>query len=135
MKDPKNTNEGEGRRPSPCRPCRPRAGAGFRTEAAFRRRLDEYVEMCREKKRVPNVPGFCSFCRIMRDDFAALKERFPLQFDVAQSTFLDEALNTKAANTGSMMDFLMTLCRMREEESTGDDLTVLCDHDMAEDGA
>ena len=112
---------------------RSRRGSGFRSEAAFRRGLEKYIQYCTEKKRVPNAAGFCSYCGIMRRDFAELEEKFPLQFDIAQSTFLDEALNTKAANTGAMLEFLMTLCRGHEEQA-GDALRVVCDHDAMEDG-
>ena len=112
---------------------RSRRGSPFKSEAAFRRGLEKYVAYCAEKKRVPNAAGFCSYCGIMRKDFAALEERFPLQFDIAQSTFLDEALNTKAANTGAMLEFLMTLCRGHEEPAGGG-LQVVCDHDAVEDG-
>ena len=119
--------------PAKGRVGRSRRGSGFQSEAAFRRRLKDYVSYCTEKKRVPNAAGFCSYCGIMRKDFAALEERFPLQFDIAESTFLDEALNTKAANTGAMLEFLMTLCRGHEEQA-GDALRVVCDHDAMEDG-
>ena len=112
---------------------RSRRGSGFQSEAAFRRGLEKYVQYCSEKKRVPNAAGFCSYCGIMRRDFAELEEKFPLQFDIAQSTFLDEALNTKAANTGAMLEFLMTLCR-GHEETAGSGLQVVCDHDAVEDG-
>ncbi len=106
----------------------------FSTEAEFWRRLRAYLKQCdAEPQRLPNVAGFCRFCRIRRADFAALKERFPLCYDVALSTFIDEALNRKALNTAATMTFLLEQLNGGEQE--GAQVRILCSHDPYADGA
>ena len=78
----------------------------FRSAAAFRKRREAYLAYCAEKKRIPNPAGFCAFAGITRAAFARLAIAFPLQYDLTCSAFLDEALNTKCANSGAVMQFL-----------------------------
>ncbi len=84
----------------------------FESEAVFRRKLKSYIKHCNKagedekKSRLPNAAGFCRFCSISREGFARLKEVYPLMYDIAQSTFLDEALNTKMCNSATVMSFL-----------------------------
>ena len=42
----------------------------FGSEAVFRRKLKAYVKYCnaKETQRLPNVAGFCRFCKIRRTD-------------------------------------------------------------------
>ena len=83
----------------------------FESEAVFKRKLKSYIKHCNKseeekKSRLPNAAGFCRFCGISREGFARLREVYPLMYDIAQSTFLDEALNTKMVNSATVMSFL-----------------------------
>lgn len=98
----------------------------FESESVFRRKLKSYIKHCNatgedEKyRRLPNAAGFCRFCGISREGFAKLKTVYPLMFDIAQSTFLDEALNTKMSNSATTMSFLADFNRRVGEESEED---------------
>lgn len=84
-------------------------GIVFESEAVFRRKLKSYIKHCNKdekNRRLPNAAGFCRFCAISREGFAKLKTVYPLLYDVAQSTFLDEALNHKMVNSATTMSFL-----------------------------
>ena len=84
-------------------------GIVFESEAVFKRKLKSYIKHCNKdekNRRLPNAAGFCRFCSISREGFAKLKTVYPLLYDVAQSTFLDEALNHKMVNSATTMSFL-----------------------------
>lgn len=109
----------------------------FESEAVFRRKLKSYIKHCNidvKNRRLPNAAGFCRFCGISRDDFARLARVYPLMFDIAQSTFIDEALNTKMSNSAANMsfiaDFNRSLCGMKEEDA----LHIIWEHDIHGDG-
>lgn len=107
------------------------------SEAVFRRKLKSYIKHCtgdETKKRLPNAAGFCRFCSISRKTFAALAERYPLMFDIAQSTFIDEALNNKFPNSAANMNYLTQLTSAICGESDGDTLRIICEHDPLCDG-
>lgn len=99
----------------------------FETEAVFRRKLKGYIKHCNKQgedektRRLPNAAGFCRFCGISREGFAKLKTVYPLMYDIAQSTFLDEALNTKMSNSAANMSFLAQFNRSLGEEETETD--------------
>ncbi|MFA6948209.1 MAG: hypothetical protein WCQ72_04445 [Eubacteriales bacterium] len=106
----------------------------FRSEGAFRRKLDSYFAYCDEQKRIPNAAGFCVFCGIRREDYFALKSRYPLRFDIAQSLFIDGAVNHKVQNTGASLDYLLTQIdgiALGDTEETD----IICGQDIGEDGA
>ncbi len=109
----------------------------FGSEAVFRRKLKAYVKYCnaKETQRLPNVAGFCRFCKIRRTDFASLRTVYPLYYDLAQSTFMDEALNKKAPNASATMAFLLERVCAVEEQDTDGTLKILCEHDPIADGA
>lgn len=111
----------------------------FESEAVFRRKLKSYIKRCNideKNRRLPNAAGFCRFCGISRDDFAMLARVYPLMFDIAQSTFIDEALNTKMSNSAANMsfiaDFNRSLCGVNEKDE--DTLRIICEHDSHVDG-
>ncbi len=106
----------------------------FASEADVERKLRAYLKHCTEPPRLPNVAGFCRFCHVKRSDFLALREQFPVAFDVALSTFMDEALNCKAANPASTMSFLLEQIAS-QEESGKPTLQIICAQDVDEDGA
>ena len=106
----------------------------FCDEAEFRRRLRAYIKHCDgETQRLPNVAGFCRFCGISRSAFAASRARFPLCYDLAISTFIDEALNRKALNTAATMTFLLEQMNGVAEESRSP-FRIVCAHDGVADG-
>lgn len=109
--------------------------AVFASEAVFRRKLKSYVKHCSNEKarRLPNAAGFCRFCSISRNDFANLKVAFPLMFDIAQSTFIDEALNTKFPNSAANMSFITDFNNSISGEGR-DTVRIICEHDPSCDG-
>ena len=44
----------------------------FKTKDEFINKIKEYVEVCKTKKELPNVAGFCVYCNINRDTFYTL---------------------------------------------------------------
>lgn len=111
-------------------------GRAITSEAMFRRKLKSYIKHCCEnekQKRLPNAAGFCRFCSISRKEFASLGECYPLMFDIAQSTFIDEALNNKFPNSAANMNYLAgltnSICGLG-----GETLKIVCEHDPASDG-
>ena len=112
--------------------------AVFETEAVFRRKLKGYIKHCNKQgedektRRLPNAAGFCRFCGISREGFAKLREVYPLMYDIAQSTFLDEALNTKMVNSATVMTFLADFnSRVGEvsDEGEGDAIRLITSHE------
>jgi len=110
-------------------------GAVFESEAVFRRKLKSYIKHCTNEKarRLPNAAGFCRFCSISRSDFAQLRISFPLMFDIAQSTFIDEALNTKFPNSAANMSFITDFNNSISGEGK-DTVRIICEHDPSCDG-
>lgn len=110
----------------------------FENESVFRRKLKSYIKYCTkdDAKRLPNVAGFCRFCGIKRSDYAKLREVYPLAYDIAESTFIDEALNTKVLNSGAIMSFISefntSVCHSNDKASGK--IEVVCSHDSFSDG-
>ena len=104
----------------------------FKTEKQFRAKLAEYLNHCKadeKNKRLPNVAGFCAYCRITRADFLELEKQLPLQYDITVSTFIDEAINTKSSNTGTTIEYIKNIVGKNQNTE------ILCDHNPYEDGA
>ncbi len=112
----------------------------FKSEKIFKRKLNSYFAFCRNdtKERIPNIAGFCRFCEISREDYAALCEFFPKQYDVAESAFIDEALNfgQKPINSSVLSFVLNEVNRPIENpKSEGGGMLIVCEHDAYADGA
>ncbi len=111
----------------------------FENEAVFRRKLKSYVKHCHDEKciRLPNAAGFCRFSGIRRQDFKALALSYPLLYDVAQSTFIDEAFNMKMPNSAAYMSFISQfnehLGENCEEDENGT-VRVILEQDPETDG-
>ncbi len=106
----------------------------FSCTLQFERKLRDYLQFCNDGERLPNVAGFCRFAKIRRADFAALKARFPLAYDVAESTFIDEALNHRAPNTAATMTFLIDQVTL-QEDAPRSAVQIICAQDVEADGA
>ena len=111
---------------------------GFNSAGAFKRKFEEYVRYCKsdEVRKLPNTAGFCCYCNITRADFFGLKKKYPLEFDVAMSTLLDEALNTKVSNTGATLEYIRgEINGYTAAADSANGVEVICGHDSFEDGA
>ena len=105
----------------------------FESEAEFSRRLRAYLKFCDDPMRLPNSAGFCRFCGIRRDALTAMKERFPLAYDLMESTFLDEALNRKVPNPAATMAFFYE--QVEKDGGAAPHFQIICAHDAEQDGA
>lgn len=107
----------------------------FRSSKAFERKFKEYIRYCKSDgvNRLPNTAGFCCYCNIKRSDFLKMKNLYPLEFDVAMSTLLDESLNTKVTNTSATIGYIHNEINGYIDNSDGD-VEIICEHDSFEDG-
>ena len=48
----------------------------FKTAEEFYNKFIEYVSYCDKEERLPNIAGFCVYCKINRDTFYAQKEYY-----------------------------------------------------------
>ena len=103
----------------------------FENEGVFKRKLKNYVKKCSDEnnRRLPNAAGFCRFAGIKREDFYNLSRCYPLVFDIAQSTFLDEALNTKLPNSAAYMSFIAGFNDSVGKEGASSSVRVILEHD------
>jgi hypothetical protein len=108
----------------------------FKTESVFRRKLNAYIKACSDEKgkRLPNAAGFCRFCSIKRSDYAEMKAVYPLMYDIAESTFIDEALNTKIVNSGASMSFMHDFTASLTQSGSPGEFRFICEHDAFGDG-
>lgn len=115
-------------------------------EGQLPRLAESYVNECRERggdKKggwLPNLAGFFRYCGFDGDDLARLKRDFPGEYSSLCMILEDEALNSSVSPT-----VLSAYLKKRlgygsgEEEPTaisgGDQLRLIFEHDIAEDGA
>lgn len=104
-----------------------------RSRARFYESFEDYLTLCAQKKRLPNAAGFCRYAKIKREELYALRECYPLEYDLLESALIDEALNMKAPNSGTTMSYLRSLVSP-EIEREGDAVTIFCEHDGEADG-
>lgn len=107
--------------------------AAVRSKLRFHESYEAYLTMCTQNRRLPNAAGFCRYAKIKREELFALRECYPLEYDLLESAFIDEALNMKAPNSGTTMSYLRSLTSPECGE-TGDGVTVFCEHDGEADG-
>ena len=109
----------------------------FRNSKQFAIKFMEYVGYCKSEdvKKLPNTAGFCCYCNITRAYFFSLKNKFPLEFDVAMSMLIDESLNTKVSNTGATLDYIRNEVNGYTDNANLSGVEIICEHDSFEDGA
>lgn len=64
----------------------------FDSAEAFQNAFMEYIDYCIEKKRFPNIAGFCAFKRITRDTFYMQKEYYSDTYNIVRDVLEDEVL-------------------------------------------
>ena len=112
--------------------------SGFKNGKQFAQKFREYVQHCKsdDVKKLPNTAGFCCYCNIAREYFFTLKAKYPLEFDVAMSMLIDEALNTKVSNTGATLEYIRSEVNgYTDNANAANGVEIICEHDSFEDGA
>ena len=62
-----------------------------------------------------------------------MKDIYPLMYDIAESTFIDEALNTKVVNSGATMNFIHEFNEsVTQPEQSGGELRLVLEHELSD---
>lgn len=100
--------------------------------------LEQYLLECynEEKKRFPNIAGFCRHCFIGKGELARLAKEYPEQYDALCSVFEDEALNAdiSASLIGSYLKIRLGYGAHEEATDFSDNDIAVFEHDIFRDG-
>lgn len=96
MTDKKPNNRGSTKKVVNKKPTEPKQPKGkprsFKTEDDFKNKFIEYLTSCEERKRFPNIAGFCAYCWITRDTFYMQKEYYSDTYNKVRDMLEDEVL-------------------------------------------
>jgi len=67
----------------------------FSSNDDFFSRFLQYLDFCEDKKKFPNIAGFCMFCDITRETFYASQSYYSDAFEKIQQALEDSTLNDK----------------------------------------
>ena len=70
----------------------------FKTGEEFERTFKDYIALCKTRKDLPNIAGFCVYADINRDTFYAQKDYYSDTFKKIQEILEDSAINCKDIN-------------------------------------
>lgn len=68
----------------------------FESEDIFMKKFNTYLKKCIQKERMPNVAGFCGFCRMSRETYYKQAVYYSDTYKVIENILEDEVINTKA---------------------------------------
>lgn len=88
----------------------------FKTEKDFKNKFDEYIKYCDEKKRLPNVAGFCVYCDINRDTYYAQNDYYSDTFKKTNDILEDEALNNKYTSDTLKIFYMKNKCGYKDKQ-------------------
>ena len=75
---------------------KPRA---FETEEIFKSKFMEYLEHCKQEKKMANIAGFCAYNWITRETFYKQQEYYSDTFNKIQEILEDTTLNADINDT------------------------------------
>jgi hypothetical protein len=64
----------------------------FENDIAFKTSFRDYIDHCIDKKRFPNIAGFCVFADITRETFYKQKEYYSDTYNKVRNMLEDEVL-------------------------------------------
>lgn len=100
--------------------------------------LEQYLLDCdnEEKKRFPNIAGFCRHCSIGKGELSRLAKEYPEHYDALCSVFEDEALNAdiSASLIGSYLKVRLGYGVHEESTDSSDNEIAVFEHDIFRDG-
>jgi len=88
----------------------------FENEDTFKNKFNEYIEYCNEKKRLPNIAGFCVYCDINRDTYYAQNDYYSGTFKKLNDILEDEALNNKYTSDTLKIFYMKNKCGYKDKQ-------------------
>lgn len=70
----------------------------FKTKEDFKNKFIEYISVCEQLKKLPNVAGFCVHCDINRDTFYAQEEYYSDTYKKVNDILEDATINSRDIN-------------------------------------
>ena len=111
---------------------------------------EEYINSCRTEKpnnegeapskkkaaKFPNVAGFCRYFGIGGSEYETLERSYPEEFDRLRAILEDEALNSELSPTvlSAYLKKRFGYDRSKESEERAEQLKIVFEHDILEDG-
>ena len=102
----------------------------FQNEDDFLNRFSEYMNACISTEQLPNIAGFCWFCKITRETFYKQQDYYSDTFNKIQEALEDAALNHKATAMG--LFYLKNKFKYRDKVETEN---VNMNYEMSEEEA
>ena len=70
----------------------------FKTKEEFKNKFIEYISLCEQLKKLPNVAGFCVHCDITRETFYKQEDYYSDTFKKVNDILEDATINSKDIN-------------------------------------
>lgn len=96
----------------------------FKTAEDFYNKFIEYVSYCDKKERLPNIAGFCVYCKINRDTFYAQKEYYSDTYKMISDILEDEAINNKYINDTLKIFYMKNKCGYKDKQEIDNSLNI-----------
>lgn len=102
----------------------------FETDQHFLNKFEEYMTACISTEQLPNIAGFCWFCKVTRETFYKQQEYYSDTYKQITDALEDAALNHKATAMGIF--YLKNKFKYRDKIETEN---VNMNYDMTEEEA
>ena len=71
----------------------------FKDKEDFINKFDKYLTQCEKKKHLPNVAGFCRYCKCSRETYYAQKNYFSDTYNEVDAFLEDAVINSEFRET------------------------------------
>ena len=71
----------------------------FKTAQEFENKFIDYIRVCKDNDKLPNIAGFCVFTDMNRDTFYAQQEYYSDTFKKVNEILEDETINADINDT------------------------------------
>jgi len=91
----------------------------FKTAEEFEQQFNNYIALCKTRKDLPNIAGFCVYADINRDTFYAQKEYYSDTFKKIQDKLEDATINSKDINDTFKIFYMKNKFDYRDRQEIG----------------
>ena len=81
-------------------------------------KFKEYINICKNKKELPNIAGFCVHCNINRDTFYAQKEYYSDTYKKVNDILEDATINSKDINDTFKIFYMKNKFGYKDKQET-----------------